>query len=57
MIDFYDAKIEYDLKELENEFFEAVKVLKSLTFIDSEEYVFQAQNIDCICISTYVHIS
>lgn len=43
MIDFYDAKIEYDLKELENEFFEAVKVLKSLTFIDSEEYVFQAQ--------------
>jgi len=43
MIDFYDAKIEYDLKELENDFFEAVKVLKSLTFIDSEEYVFQAQ--------------
>ena len=43
MIDFYDAKIEYDLKELENEFFEAVNVLKSLTFIDSEEYVFQAQ--------------
>ena len=43
MIDFYDAKIEYDLKELENEFFEAIKVLKSLTFIDSEEYVFQAQ--------------
>ena len=43
MIDFYDAKIEYDLKELESEFFEAVNVLKSLTFIDSEEYVFQAQ--------------
>ncbi|MFD2725658.1 adenylosuccinate synthase [Hyunsoonleella rubra] len=43
MIDYYDAAIEYDLKELESEFFEAVKVLKSLTFIDSEEYVYQAQ--------------
>lgn len=43
MIDYYDASIEYDLKELETEFFEAVKVLKSLTFIDSEEYVYQAQ--------------
>ncbi len=43
MIDFYDAKIEYDLEELEREFFEAVKVLKSLTFIDSEEYLHQAQ--------------
>ncbi|MDY8133973.1 adenylosuccinate synthase [Aquimarina sp. 2201CG5-10] len=43
MIDFYDAKIEYDLEELENEFFEAVKTLKTLTFIDSEEYLHQAQ--------------
>ncbi len=43
MIDFYDAKIEYDLDELENEFFEAVKTLKTLTFIDSEEYLYQAQ--------------
>ncbi|MEW7292749.1 adenylosuccinate synthase [Aquimarina sp. 2304DJ70-9] len=43
MIDFYDAKIEYDLEELEREFFEAVKVLKSLIFIDSEEYLYQAQ--------------
>ncbi|WP_103070663.1 adenylosuccinate synthase [Aquimarina sediminis] len=42
MIDFYDAKIEYNLEELENEFFEAVKVLKTLTFIDSEEYLHQA---------------
>ncbi|VAV82458.1 Adenylosuccinate synthetase, partial [hydrothermal vent metagenome] len=39
MIDFYDVEIEFDLAELENEFFEAVKVLKSLTFIDSEEYI------------------
>ncbi len=43
MIDFYDAKIDYDLEELEREFFEAVKILKSLTFIDSEEYLYQAQ--------------
>ncbi|EZH71370.1 adenylosuccinate synthetase [Aquimarina atlantica] len=43
MIDFYDSKIEYNLEELENEFFEAVKVLKTLTFIDSEEYLHQAQ--------------
>ncbi|WP_062059517.1 adenylosuccinate synthase [Aquimarina longa] len=43
MIDFYDAKIEYNLEELESEFFEAIKVLKTLTFIDSEEYLHQAQ--------------
>lgn len=43
MIDYYDAKIEFDLDELEAEFFTAIKVLKSLTFIDSEEYLYQAQ--------------
>ncbi len=43
MIDFYDAKIEYDLQELEAEFFAAVETLKTLTFIDSEEYLYQAQ--------------
>jgi adenylosuccinate synthase len=43
MISFYNVDIEYDLAELEKEFFEAVKVLKSLKFIDSEEYIFQAQ--------------
>ncbi|MFI8380312.1 adenylosuccinate synthase [Leeuwenhoekiella sp. NPDC079379] len=43
MIDFYDAKIEYNLEELEAEFFKAVEVLKALTFIDSEEYLYQAQ--------------
>ncbi|MHA7943346.1 adenylosuccinate synthase [Formosa sp. 3Alg 14/1] len=45
MIDFYNVEIQYDLKELETEFFEAVKVLKSLKFIDSEEYVYQAQKL------------
>ena len=43
MINFYNVEIQYDLKELETEFFEAVKVLKSLKLIDSEEYIFQAQ--------------
>jgi len=39
MISFYDVDIEYNLDELEKEFFEAVKTLKELTFIDSEEYL------------------
>ncbi len=43
MISFYKAEIEYDLQELEAEFFNAVDVLKQLTFIDSEEYIHQAQ--------------
>ncbi len=43
MIGFYDVDIQYNLEELENEFFKAIKVLKTLTFIDSEEYMYQAQ--------------
>lgn len=43
MIDYYNAKIEFNLDELEASFFAAIKVLKSLTFIDSEEYLYQAQ--------------
>ncbi len=43
MIDFYDVDVQYDLCELEKEFFDAVKALKSLKFIDSEEYLQQAQ--------------
>ncbi|MEM6685113.1 MAG: adenylosuccinate synthase [Bacteroidota bacterium] len=43
MIDFYNADVQYDLQELEEEFFEAVNVLKTLQFIDSEEYLHQAQ--------------
>lgn len=43
MIAFYDVDIQYNLAELEKEFFEAVKVLKSLKFIDSEEYLHNAQ--------------
>jgi len=42
MISFYDVDLEYDLKEMEDEFFASIEVLKSLTFIDSEEYLNQA---------------
>ncbi len=41
MIKFYNVDVQYDLAELEVEFFNAVEVLKSLTFIDSEEYLQQ----------------
>ncbi len=43
MIDFYNVQMDYDLAELERDVFEAVEVLKELTFIDSEEYLYQAQ--------------
>ncbi len=42
MIAFYDVDIQYDLKELEAEFFKSVETLMDLTFIDSEEYLYQA---------------
>jgi adenylosuccinate synthase len=42
MVNFYNVDLEYNLEELETEFFEAIKVLKSLKFIDSEEYLHQA---------------
>src|SRR3989304_2878342 len=43
MIKFYDVAIQYNLEELEKEFFEAIEELKKLDFIDSEEYLHQAQ--------------
>ena len=43
MIKFYDVSIQYNLPELETEFFEAIEELKKLDFIDSEEYLHQAQ--------------
>jgi adenylosuccinate synthase len=43
MIAFYDVNIQYNLSELEKEFFEAIEDLKKLTFIDSEEYLANAQ--------------
>lgn len=43
MIGFYNVDIQYNLDELEAEFYEGVETLKKLTFIDSEEYIFKAQ--------------
>ncbi len=40
LIDFYDVDVQYNLEELENEFFTAIEQLKKLTtFIDSEDYL------------------
>ena len=43
MIKHYNVAIEYNLEELEKEFFEAIEEIKKLDFIDSEEYLAQAQ--------------
>jgi adenylosuccinate synthase len=42
MIDFYNVDVQYDLAEMETEFFESIETLKTLKFIDSEEYLSQA---------------
>ncbi|WP_438969519.1 adenylosuccinate synthase [Nonlabens sp.] len=43
LIAFHNVDIQYNLPEMEEEFFKAVEILKELTFIDSEEYLQQAQ--------------
>ena len=42
LIKFYNVDIQYDLSELETEFFEAIEILKNLKFIDSEDYLHKA---------------
>jgi adenylosuccinate synthase len=42
MIAFYDVNLQYNLQEMEDEFFTSIESLKKLTFIDSEEYLNQA---------------
>ena len=42
MIASYKADIQYDLAELEKDFFQAIETLKTLDFIDSEAYLFDA---------------
>jgi adenylosuccinate synthase len=42
MISFYNVDVQYDLAEMEVEFFKAVETLKELTFIDSEDYLNKA---------------
>ena len=39
----YNISIEYDLKDLENNFFESVESLKKFELVDSEHYLFKAQ--------------
>ena len=46
MLDFYKVELEYDLEALKAEFFEGVAKLKTLPFIDSEEYLHQAIKAD-----------
>ncbi len=42
MIKFYDVDLQYNLQEMEEEFFTSIEELKKLKFIDSEEYLNQA---------------
>jgi adenylosuccinate synthase len=42
MIASYKADIQYNLEELEKDFFSAIETLKNLEFIDSEAYLFEA---------------
>jgi len=39
MLDFFDVDIQYDIEELEEEFCRGVDKLRTLTFIDSEEFL------------------
>jgi adenylosuccinate synthase len=39
MLAFFDVDIQFDLEELEAEFYEAISVLKTIPFIDSEEFI------------------
>ena len=44
LISFYNVEIDYNLEELENEFFKAIKELKKIKFIDSEDFLFNSQD-------------
>ena len=43
MLDYYDSALEFDIRELENTFFEALSLLKKCKVVDSENYLFNAQ--------------
>ena len=44
MLDYYDSALEFDIRELENTFFEALSLLKKCKVVDSENYLFKAQD-------------
>ena len=43
MLGSYDAKVEYDLKSMENAFFESITALRTFKLVDSEQYLIEAQ--------------
>jgi adenylosuccinate synthase len=43
MLDYYDSALEFDISELENTFFEALSLLKKCKVVDSEDYLYKAQ--------------
>ena len=44
LIDFYNVELEFSLKDLESEFFEAIEKLKKINFVDSENLLFESQD-------------
>ncbi len=44
MLNFHNVDLEYDLSELEGQFFESIETLKKCQIIDSENYLHQAQD-------------
>ena len=43
MLESYDATVEYDLKSMENAFFESITALRTFRLVDSEQYLIKAQ--------------
>ena len=43
ILESYDAKVEYDLKSMENAFFESIAALRTFRLVDSEQYLIEAQ--------------
>ncbi|MDG2397572.1 MAG: adenylosuccinate synthase [Flavobacteriaceae bacterium] len=44
MLKFFSSKINFDLNELESEFFNAINTLKKLTLIDSENFIHESRS-------------
>ena len=44
LIDFYNVDLDYSLEDLEIEFFDAIKKLKKINFVDSENLLFDSQD-------------
>ena len=44
LISFYNVELDFSLSELENEFFEAIRKLRKIKFVDSEDLLFKYQD-------------